>query len=426
MVRGGTQRGLAMAGIVGAFLALGWRAAGLTRVAWRPPPTTREELAARNHALPANAFYRQRLALLDLAAGRSAMAHVRLVGAVHRAPLIAELWRSRARAALAAGKSVDARLSAQRAVTLAPVDSSGCYDAALVLLQAGDRQGAAPALRCVLHHSERIDEILTLAHDVYDDPAFVLREVLPPGRVYLEQYLDWAQAEKQSRAAALAWATLHALGPDSVYLNRRVEYLIASGDAAAAEPLWVERHGARSPAGVFDGDFEGDAVGGGFGWRLEDSPEEWTARVASGTAAAHGSRGLAIEFKGGNVYFHHVRQYVPVRGGRRYFVTGLVRSENLTSLSGPHLVVQATKSCPELRAVASPEFLGTRDWQPFWVELTTPERCTAVELFVQRNPTGRLDRELRGRLYLDDVRLEDAGAAPLEGASAQADHAPGS
>jgi hypothetical protein len=102
---------------------------------------------------------------------------------------------------------------------------------------------------------------------------------------------------------------------------------------------------------------------------------------------------------------------VPVAGGRRYRLTALVRSAGLTSLAGPRLQVDRHGSCPELDTVGTPDFRGTTPWTPVSLEFTTPAPCAAVNVRLKRAPSTRLDRELRGRLWLDDVRLTDLGDA---------------
>jgi hypothetical protein len=44
------------------------------------------------------------------------------------------------------------------------------------------------------------------------------------------------------------------------------------------------------------------------------------------------------------------------------------------------------------------------------IEFETPSDCQAIVIMVRRPATNRLDRDLRGRLYVDDVKLSDLGA----------------
>ena len=114
---------------------------------------------------------------------------------------------------------------------------------------------------------------------------------------------------------------------------------------------------------------------------------------------------------GGNLAFGHVSQVMPVTAGRRYRLTAMARTDRLTSLSGPRLRVEALRSCPGLAAADGEELRGSRPWSPLTVEFATPPECAAVRVLVRRPSTTRLDRDLRGRLWLDEVRLTDLGPA---------------
>jgi hypothetical protein len=192
---------------------------------------------------------------------------------------------------------------------------------------------------------------------------------------------------------------------------------------AAADALWTAAYGSHPPGRIFDGDFEGDPVGGGFGWNIQ-SIEGARVAVTAG-AAARGRRGLSIEFRGGNFEFGHVWQVVPVLPERRYRLSALAHAEGITSFSGPRFRVEAHVTCPGLQGGDSPELRGTRAWGPIAVEFSTPPGCRAVIVRIVRPPTDRLDRDLRGRLDVDDVTLMEVGGvrpdvavrAGVEGAS---------
>jgi hypothetical protein len=382
----------------GWLLAAGWlMAAGaalvLTRLAWQEVPTGRA------------------LAHLDLEAGRPGAARARLAAAIRRAPFSAGLWLERGEAALRAGQLAEARRAAARALVLAPSDAGACYRAALLLLQAGDAPRAARALRCVVERTPmRAREIFDLAHATYGDDARVLREVAAPGADGVRRFLAWAYERGEVDAAAVGWAALAPLGPLTADVLGYVDFLLAHDRVEAAETEWTRAVRARDPGLIFDGDFEHDPLGAGFGWRLQRLDGARTA-IAGGVAAASGGRGLAIEFSGGNLDYAHVSQVVPVAGERRYRLSALVRSEDLTSLSGPRLEVEPHHACPGMATAMSEELRGTRPWRPVAVDFVTPPGCAAIVVRVRRLPTTRLDRDLRGRLYLDDVALADLGAA---------------
>jgi hypothetical protein len=391
-----------------AFLMAASYAVTVGRTLQRRVPATLATARETAVALPHNATARWTLARVDLAAGRPTAALTKIRSAQRRAPLVANLWLERAEVALQAGRLDEARHAAEHGVALAPVDADGCRRAALVLLQANDLTGAAPYLRCELEYGQRQHEVLDLAHAVYGDDATVLATVVPSDGASVRRYLTWAHDRSNVDAALLAWQALAPYGPTAAERLRQIDFLVTRGAIAPAEALWVATYGAHRPGSLFDGGFEGDPIGVGFGWILR--PVDGARMALTATAAAHGQRGLSIEFQGGNLDFGDVWQVVPVVAAHRYHLSALVRSDGVTSLSGPRFRVEGHTTCPGMVPADGPEIRGTRAWGPVAVEFATPLACQAVLVRVVRPPTERLDRDLRGRLDVDDVTLRDLGS----------------
>jgi hypothetical protein len=402
---------IAAALLAGTFLTAAGQASVLAWLAWRGPLVTRADLMHRLRAVPEDASPQRLLARVEERAGRFERARARLAAALRRSPLAADLWLERAEAALHAGRIGEALRAAERACALAPVDADLNYRAALVLLQAGDVAAAAPRLRSVLENAPDLTaQVLELAHGVYRDDTLVLRRIVPPEAESVRRFLAWAYDRRLTAAASAGWDALLGRGAALADRLQHVSFLIEQGEIETAASLWVAAYGPWGGGRVFEGGFERDPVNAGFGWVFHRF-EGVRVRVAGGAAAAEGTRGLVIEFSGGNPEFAHVTQIVPVTGGRRYRLSALMRAEGLTSLSGPRLEVQAHVACPGMVTEEGPELRGTRAWGPVSIEFATPPGCRAVRVLVHRVRTDRFDRDVRGRLYLDDVRLLEVGEA---------------
>ena len=395
-------------GLVATYLAAATGAVVLARLAWQPAQT-RTELVARTAVLPADVAPREALAAADLAAGRPAAALRRLDQALGHSSFSARLWLAAAEVALQLGRTDQAVAAAEQAHALAPTDAAGCERAALVLMQAERNLEATPLLRCVAtFRPKRAPAVFDLALAVFGDDAVVRERVTPPGVEGQRAFLAWAYEHRMVGAALRAWEAFAPTGAGDRL--RQIDFLLAQGQVEPAEQLWSAAYGLRDRNLVFDGGFEDDPVGAGFGWWIRDA-RGVRARLAGGHAAAAGARGLAIEFSGGNVSFDQVTQIVPVQGDRRYRLSALVRTEGVTSLSGPRLRVDEHPGCPGLEPTNGPDWLGTRPWEPTGLEFTTPKGCQAVTVQVRRLPTERLDRDIRGRAYVDEVALRDLGDA---------------
>jgi hypothetical protein len=408
---------VAAALLVAAFLGVAAAALRTARVLGAASQDSHVALRARSRALPRNPAPRRRLARAELAGGNPQAALRRLEAVQLDAPFAAEVWLERAEAALQAGHADEARRAALRAVALAPVDAAGCGRAALVLLQLNEAAAAEPLLHCQMAYSDRAREVLDLAHAVYADERVVLADVVPPDGLHVRRYLGWAYDRDYVEAAIVGWEALATHAPTSPERLRHIDFLVRHGAMAAADAMWTAAYGPHPPGRVYDGDFEGDPVGAGFGWNMQEMDGARIALTAG--AAARGRRGLSIEFRGGNLAFGHVWQVVPVLPERRYRLSALVHVEGVTSFSGPRLRIDPHVSCPGLVGGDSSELRGTRAWGPIGVEFATPPGCQAIIVRIVRPPTDRMDRDLRGRLDVDDVTLVEMGnslAAP-EGAS---------
>lgn len=399
---------LAGAAVVIAFLGIAAAAVETRRHLTPARADDRAALAAQVRRLPQRLASHRRLARYDLAAGRPAAALHDL--AAIEAPFSAELWLDRAEAAMQAGRVESARRAAERAVVLAPVDASACERAALVLLQLGDTTGAAPYLRCQVAYADRVRDVLDLAHAVYADEATVLTTVVPAEATQVRRYLGWAYDRGLLDAAKLGWTALVSYAPTDAERLRHADFLLKRGEIADADALWATVFGEQPVGRIFDGGFEKDPVNAGFGWMI--LPLDGARMTLNATAAAHGRRGLAIEFRGGNLDFAHVGQVVRVAGARRYRLSALVDADRVTSVSGPRFRIEGYGvGCAGMQGADSRELKGTKAWSTVAVEFETPPSCEAVIVRIVRPPTDRLDRDLRGRLEIDDVTLLEVGAA---------------
>jgi hypothetical protein len=386
-------------------------AISLAGIAWRRPPATRGALLSLGRMLPQGAVAHLRLlAQLDLAAGRPAAARRRLAAANRRSPFEGALWLDRATAALHEGRIAEAGALAVRGASFAPADPEACRRAAMILLQANDRPAAAPLLRCVLEHGTRrqSEAVLDLAHEVYGNDALVVQTVVPPDADHLRRSLSWAYSHRLVAAAEAAWTALEPLRPAAADRLRHIDFLLSMRAIAAADRLWTAAYGPRGKGIVFDGGFEGEPIRTGFGWRLGEA--EGVRVAVTRAAAVRDARGLSVEFLGGNPTFGNVCQVVPVAGGHRYRLTAFVTTDGITSLSGPRLRVDA-HTCPGMSPVESADLRGTLPWHPIALEFRTPEDCASVFVRVVRRRTERLDRNISGRFFLDEVSLEDFGRA---------------
>ena len=204
-----------------------------------------------------------------------------------------------------------------------------------------------------------------------------------------------------------------------------LERLLDLARIGEAESVW---HGlqrlrivatpARADAAdlIFNGDFEQLPINAGFDWRWPD-PNAYLAIDFAAPGAYHGMHCLRIDFTvSRNEEYEPVAEFVRVFPNRSYRVEAYVRSEDITSDSGPRLRVSDTQfgSFPD---VVSETIVGTTTWHPLRLDFSTGSQTQFIELSVWR-PRGRLfPTEISGTFWMDQVSLKDIGPAASENAA---------
>lgn len=198
--------------------------------------------------------------------------------------------------------------------------------------------------------------------------------------------------------------------PASPYLER----LIGLGRIEEAVSVWqdLERIGIvhRSEADekdnlIFNGGFEQFPLNAGFDWR-------WTGRLSylaidfSAPGAYRGVHCLRIDFAvSRNEEYEPVFQIVPALPNHTYRLGAYVRSEEITSDTGPQLRVSDVQQ-GSFRDALSETTVGTTPWHPVSLYFSTGRETKAVRLSVWR-PRGRVfPTEISGSFWLDAVGLE--------------------
>ena len=137
----------------------------------------------------------------------------------------------------------------------------------------------------------------------------------------------------------------------------------------------------------------------------------------SAPAAYHGAHCLRIDFTvNRNDEYEPVSQIVAVLPSHSYRLEAYVRSEDITSDTGPSLRVTDTQQ-PSFSDAISETTVGTTPWHPVRLDFSTGTETQAVRLSIWR-PHGRtFPTEISGTFWLDAVSLKDTGPAAQESAA---------
>jgi hypothetical protein len=225
-------------------------------------------------------------------------------------------------------------------------------------------------------------------------------------------YVDFLSDQGDNETAYRIWRQLAAGSPAfpyvaaSPYLNR----LIAVGRISEAVNVWqdLERLGiiaAASEKGnlIFNGDFERPPLKSGFDWRTWDTT--YLAVDFSSPQAYHGNGCLRIDFTvARNDEYKPVYQIVPVLPRQTYRLEAFVRTQEISSDTGPCLRVRDTNPGGFPDAV-SETTVGTTPWHPVRLSFTTGPHTQAAEIAFWRPRSRVFPTEIVGTAWWDAVSM---------------------
>lgn len=333
-----------------------------------------------------------------------------------------------------------------RALTLDPRSAKTWMDVAAAYEEAGNlpqaREAYVSALRAypasadvawrygnfLLRQGELIDAFSSIRRAIQADPTLtpaaiatcwradpdiqaILDRALPPTRpVYFNsiRYLVDARADD---AALAVWKRLMETKPrmdlsESFHL---IDELVQQDRIPDAKRVWQDAiksggsEPSESPGSVlWDGGFEQPLADGGFGWRKTDVPG---VRFDFDREIKHsGDRSLRITFSGQeNLDFNHLVQFIPVDPLMTYGFSAYLRTEGITTNSGPRFFVSDSRNGAIWQM--TPQLTGTQPWTRLELSFATASNTHLVTIALRRVPSEKLDNKLAGTVWVDDVAL---------------------
>jgi tetratricopeptide (TPR) repeat protein len=214
----------------------------------------------------------------------------------------------------------------------------------------------------------------------------------------VEPYLDRLISSGREHDAISVWTGLQRLSMISsseLRLRSEAESSAPSGSAAASR--------FRNEL-VFNGGFERVPLNAGFDWRL--NPEPFVSIALSKESHA-GSYAVRIELSGDrNQEYEPMFEIVPVRPGRSYVLSAFVRSQAITSDTGPRLRVRdLTCSSSPCLDVSTPDIESTTPWHAIRAAFTASPETRFVRLAIWRPKSRGYPSEISGVLWVDDVSI---------------------
>jgi tetratricopeptide (TPR) repeat protein len=158
-----------------------------------------------------------------------------------------------------------------------------------------------------------------------------------------------------------------------------------------------------APNLLYNGDFGRPPLNSGFDWRVSGSPD-LEIDLADPTGY-QGSKCVRVEFPvGRDADYDLLSQLVRVEPNTRYELSAYLRSDSLTSESGPRLRADEI-GCSDCPLRTSDPTVGSTPWHEVDVEFTTEPQTQAVKVSFWRPKEPTFSRDITGTVWLSDINL---------------------
>jgi tetratricopeptide (TPR) repeat protein len=318
-----------------------------------------------------------------------------------------------------AGKIDEADVNFRAAQAAYPISAEVSWKYGNFLL----RQDRLPEAYVEIHRAVIVDPNLipiAVSRVWHSDPDvhLLLDQVLPDTAEAYSAALAFLAGEQEATPALEVWHRLIAKDPhtDPKLSFKLTDMLVAQERYEEAGAVWrqaIANDSGSSPAYtgnslVYDGGFEKDISGGGFGWRQSDV--EGADFDFDMDTKHSSSRSARLIFDGTkNLSYENLFQYVLVSPATRYRFQGFLRTDRISTESGLRFEIVDPKDQQHLDSV-TPNETGTLPWTLEQVDFTTGPKTRMIIIRLVRRLSERLDNKLRGTVWVDDVSLIPGGA----------------
>lgn len=288
-----------------------------------------------------------------------------------------------------------------------------------LLRQQDDSRGFEELRRAVRGDSSLLPLAISRAWLATGDANEIIDKLVPPTTDSYLQAMDYFAGIQQCDAALAVWSRL-AASKSAVLLRRTFplfEELIRENRGDDARRAWLqlmfnEKLGSGNAADgsrIWNGDFAEDLAGGGLGWRLDPVTGAYLSFDAAPPQG--GSRALRLDFNdGSNINLTGPYEYVAVAPGQSYHFHALMRTDQITTESGPRFSI-TDPNHPGVVNVLTDNFIGTRPWTSVDADLTAGPQTQFLVIRLERQQSRLFDNKLGGTVWIADVSLLPSAAS---------------
>lgn len=362
------------------------------------------------HLMPEDAEFPDLLGLLLSAPDQDingAIANLRK--AVSLNPTVGQYWINLASAYQLIGNVEKQNESWNSALQAEPGNPEVAAQAAPFFLASGNTARALPLFRqALLQNPESAKAILPLCWRQTRDTHLLLTQVIPNRPELQLVFLRLLTEQGETDAAGQVWQTIvdshTSFSPELSFFY--FDYLLKRHEVATLVRAWREL-AVLSPSLQAYVPNENLIVNAGFEQSLLNSGLDWRYQLADHITAgidervAHsGAHSLSLSYDGNPAYDAGWTEFVPVRSNADYDFSAWVKSEQVTSSSGPRIAIVDAYDGTSL--LLTDDVLDTHPWQEIKGTFHVPTDTELLAVKIIRAPA---DTRIRGRIWVDDMRL---------------------
>jgi tetratricopeptide (TPR) repeat protein len=336
--------------------------------------------------------------------------------AAHLDPYDAQTWLDLSAALQFQGRNDEAEACRRRVDLMAPNLPAYQWPLANFYLLQGNTEEALRHFRLVLAGTSQYDSnVFTLAWKASGDAGKILQELIPERAKTEFNYLNFLLSQHRLDDAEPVWKRILD-GSDEFSPKETSPYidtLIAEHKPDQAYQVWTDLQqkglirSSSAPSGtnlIFNGDFEDEFLDFGFAWRI--IPLEGVYAGIDSATYHSPSHALMVQFSGkDNLQFEHVYQYLKAAPGQAYHLQALMKTDGITTDSGPRLEVYDAYN-PTVLDKLTDDLTGTTEaWTTVLLDFVTGPKTEMLVVRLKRLPSKKIDNLIAGRVWLDDVRL---------------------
>jgi tetratricopeptide (TPR) repeat protein len=335
----------------------------------------------------------------------------------------AAYWSGLGKACYSYSDQACADAAFRRTLQLAPNNPDFWWEAAVNDVVSNQPQAAVERLKTFARlHPDGLNQSFSLLMRGFDNPEIVWDDLLgvtsPPASKL--KFLDYLAAGGRWEVADALWRQLAGenktipLAAAAPYIDR----LLSGAHYREAAEVWMHvtadggiAHAdiTTDPNMVFNGGFEQQPLNSGFDWRFDR--QAYVELNFSDALSHSGRNALAVDFAvPRNSDYELAYQFIPVDANQSYELRGFVRSQGITSDSGPRLRI-IDPQCPACLNVLTEATTGTRGWRAVTTRFITGPTTSVVRLSIWRSRGRSYPMEINGQAWFDDISLRTVDEA---------------